>query len=390
MHPSGAPLSQVIRARGRMRIAILWTGLSGYMNACLRELASREGVKLFVCHSAPERNAPFDESQFAWIANRLMWRSERDLHSLDQRLQSFSPDILIHPGWLVPTYRHLARKFANKCWRVMTMDNCWNATWKQRASTWISRYYVQPLADAVWLPGERQAVFARKLGFKQHVILRGLYSCDQPEIEAAHIERLTEGRALSRSFLFIGRFVPEKGIRTLANAYQAYRQAHPAPWPLVCCGRGPMKSELEGKPGVRVEGFVQPRQMNELLSNAGCLVLPSKFEPWGVVVHEAASAGLPILASERAGSVVHLVQPGYNGFIFNSEDAGGLAAAMSRISDMSKMQLDQMSRASNELSRQFSPKRWADTLLDSFYALARHVRSDFDPSDLNVSISRQG
>ena len=353
-----------------MKIAILWTGLSGYLNACLRELAAREGVELFVCHSAPDRNAPFDETQFAWIPNRLAWRSERDLANLDQRLHSFAPDILIHPGWFVPAYRRLARQYANKCWRVMTMDNCWDATWRQRAGTWISPYYLQPLADAVWLPGERQAVFARKLGFEQRTILRGLYACDQPTIEAVHTARVTQGKPLSRSFLFIGRFVEHKGIATLASAYAIYRQAHPDPWPLFCYGTGPLRSSLEGKPGIHVEGFVQPEHMPEILSNAGCLVLPSRFEPWALVVHEAASAGLPILASEKVGSAVHLVQPGYNGFIFNCGDAKGLATAMSRISDMGDADLDRMSRASNSLSHQFSPKRWADTLIESFCALA--------------------
>jgi glycosyltransferase involved in cell wall biosynthesis len=353
-----------------MKIAILWTGLSGYLNSCLKELSSREGVELFVAHSAPERDAPFDESQFAWMTNRLMWRSGSDLKPLEMRLRAFSPDILIHPGWFVPTYRRLARQYADKCWRVMTMDNCWNATWRQRGGTLIARYYLQPLADAVWLPGERQAVFARKLGFTEQKILRGLYACNQPSIETAHRARLTTGRSLTRSFLFVGRFVPEKGIPTLADAYRIYRQTQPNPWPLVCYGAGPLRDRLEGKPGIRVEGFAQPERMTEILSAAGCLVLPSKFEPWAVVVHEAASAGLPILASERVGAAVHLVQPGYNGFLFNSRDVKGLAAAMRRISEMSDARLDQMSRASNELSRQFSPKRWADTLLDSFDARA--------------------
>lgn len=250
----------------------------------------------------------------------------------------------------------------------MTMDNCWSATWKQRAGTWISRHYLRPLADAVWLPGERQAIFARKLGFKQQEILRGLYACDQPTIEAVHTERLAAARPLPRSFLFIGRFIPEKGITTLVGAYAVYRQSHPAPWPLVCYGTGPLKNELEGKPGIRVERFIQPERIPEILASAGCLVLPSKFEPWAVVVHEAASAGLPILASEKVGASVHLVQPGYNGFIFECGDTRRLASAMSRISDLSDAHLDQMSQASNELSRQFSPRRWADTLLDSFCA----------------------
>ena len=55
-----------------MRIAVLWSCLSGYLNACLKELASRDGVQLFVCDQplAPPQ-APFDDSQFTWIQDRF-------------------------------------------------------------------------------------------------------------------------------------------------------------------------------------------------------------------------------------------------------------------------------------------------------------------------------
>ena len=92
-----------------------------------------------------------------------------------------------------------------------------------------------------------------------------------------------------------------------------------------------------------------------------------------MVVHEAASAGLAILASEKVGAVPHLVQPGYNGFIFGISDFVGLATLMSQVSAMGDAQLDEMSRASFLLSRQFSPKRWADTLLEAFAVNSRGV-----------------
>jgi len=351
------------KAGHRVKVAILWTRLSGYLNACLKELAGRDGVELFVSHQMPSGDAPFDDRQFGWMTNRLPWRSSTELDGLEQRLRAFAPDILIFAGWHIPAYRTMAKAFANQCWRVMTMDNCWMGTLRQRMSTLIARFYLHPLADAVWLPGERQAVFARKLGFSQRIILRGLYSCDQPAIEVPHLTRLAEGRAVPRSFLFVGRFVSEKGIDTLAEAYRAYRQATVNPWPLICCGAGPLHSRLTDKPGIQIEGFVQPEQLAALVARAGCLVLPSAFEPWAVVVHEAASAGLLVLASENVGAALHLVQPDYNGFIFAGGDVEGLALLMSRVSAMSNAQLDGMSRNSYSLSRQFSPRRWADTLL---------------------------
>lgn len=347
-----------------MRIGVLWTGLSGYLNGCLRELANRDGVELFVSHRAPALDAPFDESQFSWIRNRFMWRTGSELQGLEKRLTEFKPDVLVFAGWAVPEYRSAAKAARGKCLRIMTMDNCWLATAKQRLATWAAPYYVRPLADFVWLPGERQAIFARKMGFEQRAILRGLYSGDQGRIEEVHMARVSAGAPVPHSFLFIGRFVSEKGIDTLVRAYEIYRASVSDPWPLVCYGAGPLRSLLENKPGIRIEGFLQPEQLRSRLGTAGCLVLPSDFEPWAVVVHEAASAGLLILASENVGSAVHLVQDNYNGYIFGGKDVRGLATLMKRVSMFPDKRLDEMSRASHLLSMQFSPSRWADTLLD--------------------------
>jgi glycosyltransferase involved in cell wall biosynthesis len=353
-------------------------GLSGYLNACLKELAARDGVELFICHSGKAGDAPFDESQFDWMTDRFMWKSNRDLESLGQKLRKFSPDILVFSGWHIPAYRKAAKEFANKCWRVMATDHCWLATLKQRIWTWAAPYFIQPLADAVWLPGERQATFARRLGFRQQAILRGLYACDQPAVDVAHSMRISAGLPLPHTFLFIGRLVAEKSIGTLVNAYRVYREGSSDPWPLVCCGSGPLRTCLEGVAGIRIEGFVQPNLVPKILSSAGCLILPSQFDPWALVVHEATSAGMVVLASEDVGSTPHLVQPGYNGFIFDSGDVEGLARLMRRVADMSDDRLDKMSRASFALSRQYSPRIWADTLLETFLALSRNPSTRVD------------
>lgn len=353
-----------------MRVAVLWSGLSGYLNACLKELAGREGVELFVSHQAPERDAPFDEKQFTWIPNRLIWKSMSDLNSLAERLELFSPDIMIVAGWHIPIYRRIAKKYATRCWRVMVIDNPWSGSVRQRMGALIAPYLIRPAADVIWLPGERQSTFARKMGFEQHAVLRGSLSGDRAAFEATHVARLNNGRSLPRAFLYAGRFSPEKGVVTLANAYDKYFRETATPWPLICCGTGPLQSRLEGKSGIQIVGFVQPQHIANMMANAGCLIAPSDWDHWGVVVHEAASAGLLILASEEVGAAVHLVQPNYNGFIFGKKDAVALAELMARVSAMSDERLDEMSQASQSLSLQYSPALWADMLLDSFRALA--------------------
>jgi glycosyltransferase involved in cell wall biosynthesis len=344
------------------------------MNACLKDLSARDGVKLLVSHELPVEDAPFEEGQFAWIPNRLAWRSQSDLDRLEQQLREFAPEIMVMPSWHVQAYRRIARKFAKRCWRVMVMDNPWRGSLRQRLGILASPFYVKPLTDVVWLPGERQANFARKLGFSQNAILRGSFTCDHPAFAAVHNARIAQGQPLPRCFVFVGRLVPNKCVDNLAQAYSIYRKDCSNPWPLICCGSGPLRSRLEGEEGIRMDGFVQPGKVPEVLASAGCLILPSRFEPWALVVHEAAAAGRLILASENVGAVTHLVQPGYNGFIFNSKSVVGLTTLMSRVSGMADAQLDQMSRASHSLSKQFSPKQWSDTLLESYNARSSNLQ----------------
>jgi glycosyltransferase involved in cell wall biosynthesis len=344
------------------------------MNACLKELCIKDGVELFVSHQLSDSEAPYEEEQFAWIPNRITWRSQGDLEALESRLREFDPQIMVVPSWHIGAYRRVARAFASRCLRVMVMDNPWRGSLKQRLGTLVSSFYVKPIADAVWLPGERQATFARRLGFAQNSILRGSFSCDHRAFAAVHNRRIEQAQAIPRRFVFVGRMVPAKCVDKMAEAYGVYRQQRPDPWPLICCGLGPLRSRLENQEGVCIEGFVQPDKMPEILGSAGCLILPSRFEPWALVVHEAAAAGRLILASENVGAVTHLVQPGYNGFIFEPNDVAGLAGLMSRVSSMSDAQLDEMSRASHMLSHQFSPEHWADTLLQFYEAGALTIQ----------------
>jgi glycosyltransferase involved in cell wall biosynthesis len=145
---------------------------------------------------------------------------------------------------------------------------------------------------------------------------------------------------------------------------------------------------LDAEPGVVLEGFVQPSSIPARFSEAACLVLPSSFEPWAVVVHEAAAAGLLILASEAVGAVPHLVQNEYNGFIFGVNDAEELSLLMENVSRMDDAMLNAMAAASASLARQFTPLRWTNTLLDYVNFALQNSRSSIDLKECTLPVQR--
>jgi glycosyltransferase involved in cell wall biosynthesis len=334
----------------RLRVAILWQGLSGYSHAAFSALSELD-ADVLVFHAAQGADAPFDPQAVTHGLRTHAWQGQPAAQDVEAALSAFEPHALLVSSWHIPAYRRAARRRKGQTLRVLCMDNQWWATPKQ----------VLGVASSPFVPGERSADFARRLGFPDERIIRGIYSCDHPRFDAVAAAR--SGEAPTPAFVFVGRLVVEKGIDILADAYRRYRQLATEPWPLLVGGVGPESGRLADIPGVDLLGFVQPADLPDLLSRAGCLVLPSRFEPWGVVVHEATAAGLPVVCTSVCGAASRLVLDGYNGAVVSPADAEALARAMVRISGSDDAARRAMSAASASLARQFTPDRWARHLL---------------------------
>ncbi len=132
-------------------------------------------------------------------------------------------------------------------------------------------------------------------------------------------------------FLFVGRFVPQKGLSDLIEAFRRVSARHPSAH-LLLVGSGPLKEEIEraaaGLERVTFTGFLQPEALPPLYALSDIFVLPSHAEPWGVVVNEALACGLPVIASDQVGAARDLVHPGENGTLFPCGDVSALAEAM--------------------------------------------------------------
>jgi glycosyltransferase involved in cell wall biosynthesis len=331
--------------------------MSGYAGACFGALRDA-GAEVLLVHRAATRDAPYEDSGIEVGVDTERWVAKPAERALRRRVEAFAPDVLLLCSWDVGAYRRIGRAMAGRTLRVLFMDNPWRGTAKQWAGRLSSPLVVRPMCDAAFLPGERAADFALRLGIPSDRILRGAYTCDHDRFAAVARSR-TAGP--EHAFAFVGRLVADKGVDVLAEAYREYRAASADPWPLTVCGTGPQAALLAGIPGVDVRGFVQPADLPAVFAGAGCLVLPSRFEPWGVVVHEAAAAGLAVIASTACEASTRLVVDGYNGAVVPPSDPGALALAMARVAGGD---LAAMGAASSELARQFTPARWAAYFLE--------------------------
>ncbi len=136
--------------------------------------------------------------------------------------------------------------------------------------------------------------------------------------------------------LFASKLQTRKYAAHLVQAYRAFIASHPAaarPY-LVIVGDGEERSNLEAlcrEPGledVRFAGFRNQSELPRFFQLSSVFVLPSRHEPWGLIVNEAMASGLPVIVSTDVGSHADLVTNGTEGHVFPVGDIPALTAAL--------------------------------------------------------------
>lgn len=125
----------------------------------------------------------------------------------------------------------------------------------------------------------------------------------------------------------VGRLDVEKGIEPLLAAIRK------TGLPLTLIGDGPLRAEAEATPGCRVTGWLTPAGVQAELEKARCLIFPSIwYEAYGLVVSEAASRGIPTVASDISAAAERITH-GVEGWHVKAGDVDDLAARLMQLAD---------------------------------------------------------
>jgi glycosyltransferase involved in cell wall biosynthesis len=339
-----------------LRVAFCWAGISGYMAACWRTLSQSPSVRVKVFASLDNSNYDYANSIMTGIDwHPLQTNAPSAADVLEKVLIDFAPDVIVIAGWMIESYRELVvRKTMMNSAMIVVMDAQWKGQLRQYgARTFLASYLSR--FSLIVVPGERSRQYARRLGFSENRIHTGLLGFDSSELQAAYQTRVTSG--WPRSFLFAGRYVDEKAIDILIAAYRLYRTKVGVPWILLMCGKGPL-AHLIDMVGVEDRGFQHPTVMPDLMAEAGCFILPSRSEAWGMVILEACASGLPVIATTACGATVECIRDGYNGFAIPADNVEALADALLR-AHRSYDELPEMGRRSMAFAAPYSAKEWA-------------------------------
>lgn len=135
--------------------------------------------------------------------------------------------------------------------------------------------------------------------------------------------------------LFIGRLTHQKGCEYLIKAIPSVSKYHNVK--LVVVGDGYQRGELEYGAAltgegwrIKFTGFVPDADVVELLLSADVMVIPSVYEPFGVVALEAMAAGVPVVASDIDG-LGEIIKHEQNGILVYSRDSSSISWGISRV-----------------------------------------------------------
>lgn len=179
----------------------------------------------------------------------------------------------------------------------------------------------------------------------------------------------------SRCFLVPARFIWEKNLLRLLEAYALYRKKAKSGkqrteiWDLILLGDGELRSDichlisdLRLQHCVHMPGFQQYDELPKYYGLASAAILPSISETWGLVVNEAMASGLPVLVSNRCGCARDLVQDGVNGFTFDPYNVEQLANLMMRVASLEQGARSKMGLESQRIIDAWGPERFASSL----------------------------
>ena len=250
-----------------------------------------------------------------------------------------------------------AKKFNKPC--VMTIYN-WRRTgihprllaWRWAVCKADRRWYI---SEFVWDSWEKK----RRPGSARLPVLSRM-----PQGETSPDKR--------KGFLFIGRWIPNKGIRILLEAY-ARIKADPKEWPLTMVGDGPLREEVlatiqeKGIQGVHLPGFISESDRHCYTREAKWMVTPPHTrEDLGLTPLEARTVGVPCIATtdggvkETAGAHALFCKPG---------DINALADCLTTAMQMEDSQYKERSRLAKKDLKQYV--RSLDEYADEYLKLIR-------------------
>lgn len=247
-------------------------------------------------------------------------------------LKNFQPDAILIYGWAYKSHLKIIRYFKNKIPVYFRGDS---TLLNQKSSlknllrslflTWVYKHI-----DAAFYVGTANKAYFKKYGLKDNQLIFAPHAIDNKRFgEIRHKEALKLREQFSIKdedilILFAGKLEPIKNPELLLSAFKKLDSTNVH---LLFVGNGELEKNLKeqaidnGQPAIKIHflDFQNQTQIPAIYQACDIFCLPSNSETWGLAINEAMASGKAILASDKVGCAIDLVNA-KTGSIFKHED----------------------------------------------------------------------
>ncbi|WP_199253571.1 glycosyltransferase family 4 protein [Mycolicibacterium mengxianglii] len=338
-----------------------------------------EGVRVVAAAQDPHEFT-FGTDMMAWTMamGHSMLRAGLSIKS---RGRTWRPDIVHAHDWLVA---HPAIALAE--FHDVPLVSTIHATEAGRHSGWVSGAISRQVhAVESWLVRDSDSLITCSASMSDEITT--LFGPDLAEVRVIRNGIDTAGWPFARrakrtgpaELLYFGRLEYEKGVHDAIAALPRIRRAHPGTT-LTIAGEGTQQDWLVAQArkhkvlkATNFIGHVDHSGLLTLLHRVAAVVLPSHYEPFGIVALEAAAAGAPLVTSD-VGGLGEAVISGQTGMSCPPRDIAALTAAVRAVLDDPAATQQRAFAARDRLTAEFSWQTVASETAQVYLAAKRRER----------------
>lgn len=238
-------------------------------------------------------------------------------------------------------------------------DEQYYGNFKQLIVKVLSYFLYRKYFDFIFVPGYFQYEYMRYIGFKKEQILIGAYTANTKLFNNYYYSSKNRTLPNELNLLYLGRLEKVKGLDFLIESLKRINSSNIK---LNIIGNGSMLDKIKNHDFINHTQFMSQNEILNKLDDITFFILPSSYEPWGVVLHEMAAAGIPLICSNEVGARSAFLFNNYNGFLYRHNDYKSFNKAIMKALHITNEKWITYRKRSYELSKSVTPEIWAETI----------------------------
>ncbi len=267
-----------------------------------------------------------------------------DVADIGERIAATNPDVVLVPGWHALMERRALRACRKRRIPVLYRGDSTLFSGPRRVvrPLWVLRTRLMlRLFDAYLSVGSTAREYLQAFDIPEQRIFQSPHCVDNARFTAA-AERLVDERPRLREAIgagpddfvvfFAGKLIARKrpldAVRAVAGLGKSAM--------LVVAGDGPLAGDVRAEAarlGIRMNwrGFLNQSELPAAFAASDCVVVPSTWETWGLIVNEALASGVPCVVTSQVPAGADLIRSGETGYCVSVGDVAAVTASLAAV-----------------------------------------------------------